>query len=208
LVVVVPPVVVFVVVLVVVLVVTAAATFAATLGAALGVATLGTDVADRLLGRTGVVTNAAVSTCTGLTASGNWPSPIGDDAVSTSSGVDDAPTPPAAPPEIPGRGARVVDLEAGPPAVTRLGARVGKFCLAVADSGPGPELARELVAAVETPPERAATAPTDATHLTSVARRRLSSARRCISAVMRRCRPGPVLRRCLLAACLLTGCGR
>ncbi len=93
LVVVVPPVVVFVVVLVVILVVTATGAttaFAVTLGAALGVATLGTDVADRLLGRTGVVTNAAVSTWTGLTASGNWPSPIGDDAVSTSAGVDDA----------------------------------------------------------------------------------------------------------------------
>jgi hypothetical protein len=128
--------------------------------------------------------------------------------VSTSVGVEEAATPPAAPPVIPVRGVRVVDLDAGPLAVTRLGVRVGKFCFAVADSGPGPELARVVVATVDTPPERAATAPTDATHLTSVARRLLSSARRCISAVMRRCRPGAVFRRCLLAACLLTGCGR
>jgi hypothetical protein len=201
-------VVVFVVVLVVALVVVATGAttaFATTLGA-FGVTTFGTDVADRLLGRTAVVTNVAVSTCTGVTASGNWPSPIGDPAVSTNSRVGLAA--PSAPAEIPVRAVRVVDLDAGPLAVTRPGARVGKFCLAVADSDPGPELARVLVAAVDTPPERAATAPTDATHLTSVARRLFSSARRCISAVMRRCRPGAVLRRCLLAACLLTGWGR
>jgi hypothetical protein len=173
---------------------------------AFGFTTFGTDVADRLLGRTGVVTKVAVSTCTGLTASGNWPSPIGDAAVSMYGGVGLAA--PIAPAEIEVRGARVVDLDAGPLAETRLGVRVGRLCFAVADSAPGPELARVLVAAVDTPPERAATAPTDAMHLTSVARRLFSSARRCISAVVRRCRPGAVLRRCLLAAFLLTGCGR
>jgi hypothetical protein len=185
-------------VVVVLVVVAAGAAFATVLAATFAIAgttfvTLGTDVADLVFGR--------------------GPSPIGEAAGSTRSVEGRAPL--RAPPEIPLR-VRVSDRDAGPVAeVLRVDTRAGvRFCFA-ADSGPAPapELASVPVAAVETPPDRAATAPTEATHLTSMARRLFNSARRCISPVMRRCRPAAVLRRCLLApgllaGCLLTGCGR